>query len=147
MRGLVCVASRYKIDVDAFHEGIQYALEKLGKSKFRFERTAVSNFKSKRHEGSGNECSELRVLVRTKRHVGSENEMERSRFLVLTKRSAATGNENGMEPKILPSKTKGWVAGGIHSSSYRRTTFPPLKPLNQERGCRQVFALRSRQNL
>ena len=55
MRGLVCVASRYKIDVDAFHEGIQYALEKLGKSKFRFERTAVSNFKSKRHEDSGNE--------------------------------------------------------------------------------------------
>ena len=41
--------------MDTFHKGIQYALEKLGKSKFGFERTAVSNFKSKRHEGSGNE--------------------------------------------------------------------------------------------
>ena len=30
-------------------------LQKLGKSKFGSERTAVSNFKSKRHEGSGNE--------------------------------------------------------------------------------------------
>ena len=55
MRGLVCMASRDKVDVDTFHKGIQYALEKLGKSKFGFERTAVSNFKSKRHEGSGNE--------------------------------------------------------------------------------------------
>ena len=55
MRGLVCVASRYKADVDTFHKGIQYPLEKLGKSKFCFERTAVSNFKSKRHEDSGNE--------------------------------------------------------------------------------------------
>ena len=49
------MASRDKVDVDTFHKGIQYALEKLGKSKFGFERTAVSNFKSKRHEGSGNE--------------------------------------------------------------------------------------------
>ena len=52
MRGLVYMASR-----ETFHKGIQYEyeLEKLGKSKFGFERTAVSNFKSKRHEGSGNE--------------------------------------------------------------------------------------------
>ena len=55
MRGLVYMASRDKVEVDTFHKGIQYALEKLGKSKFGFERTAVSNFKSKRHEGSGNE--------------------------------------------------------------------------------------------
>ena len=55
MRDLVNMASRDKVDVDTFHKGIQYALEKLGKSKFGFERTAVSNFKSKRHEGSGNE--------------------------------------------------------------------------------------------
>ena len=59
MRDLVYMASRGasidKVDVDMFHKGIQYALEKLGKSKFGFERTAVSNFKSKRHEGSGNE--------------------------------------------------------------------------------------------
>ena len=43
MRGLVYMASRYKVDVDTFHKGIG------------FERTAVSNFKSKRHEDSGNE--------------------------------------------------------------------------------------------
>ena len=49
------MASREKVDVDTFHKGIQYALEKLGKSKFGFERTAVSNFKGKRYEGSGNE--------------------------------------------------------------------------------------------
>ena len=55
MRGLVYTTSRDKVDVDTFHKGIQYALEKLGKSKFGFERTEVSNFKSKRHEGSGNE--------------------------------------------------------------------------------------------
>ena len=55
MCALVYMASRDKVDVDAFHKGIRYALEKLGKSKFGFERTAVSNFKSKRHEGSGNE--------------------------------------------------------------------------------------------
>ena len=53
MRGLA--RSRDKVDVFTFHKGIQYALEKLGKSKVGFERTAVSNFKSKRHEGSGNE--------------------------------------------------------------------------------------------
>ena len=55
IRGLVSMASRSKVDVDTFHKSIQYALEKLGKSKFGFERTEVSNFKSKRHEGCGNE--------------------------------------------------------------------------------------------
>ena len=55
MHALVYMASRDKIDVDAFHKGIQYALEKLGKSKFGFERTVVSKFKSKRRLGSGNE--------------------------------------------------------------------------------------------
>ena len=55
MRGLVYMASRDKVDVDTFHKGIQYALERLGKSKFGHESTTVSNFKSKSHEGSGNE--------------------------------------------------------------------------------------------
>ena len=55
MRGLVYMASRDKVDVDTFHKGIQYALERLGKSKFGFESTTASNFKSNRHEGSGNE--------------------------------------------------------------------------------------------
>ena len=55
MRGLVHMASRDKVNVDTFHKGIQYALEKLGKSKSGFARTVVSNFKSKRHDGRGNE--------------------------------------------------------------------------------------------
>ena len=54
MRALVYLASRDKVDVDAFHKDIQCALENLGKSKFGFERTVVSNFKSKRRVGSGN---------------------------------------------------------------------------------------------
>ena len=55
VRALVYMASRDKADVHAFHKGIQYILEKLGNSKSGYERTAVSNFKSKRHVGSGNE--------------------------------------------------------------------------------------------
>ena len=51
MRASVYMASRDK--------GIQYALEELGKSKIGFERKAVSNFKSKRHEGSGNETADF----------------------------------------------------------------------------------------
>ena len=31
MHGLVYMASRDKVNVDTFHKGIQYALEKLGK--------------------------------------------------------------------------------------------------------------------
>ena len=49
------MASRDKADVDTFHKSIQYALEKLGKSKSGFERTVVSKFKRKRRVGSGNE--------------------------------------------------------------------------------------------
>ena len=55
IRGLIYMASRDKVDVDTFHKGIQYALGKLGTSKFGFQSTTVSNFKSKSHEGSGNE--------------------------------------------------------------------------------------------
>ena len=49
------MASRDKVVVDMFHKSIQYALEKLGKSKSGFERTVVSKFKRKRRVGSGNE--------------------------------------------------------------------------------------------
>ena len=65
MRALVYLASRDEVDVDVFHKSIRYALEKLGKSKFGFERTTVSNVKSKRREGSGNElvdCSRAPCL-------------------------------------------------------------------------------------
>ena len=59
MRGLVYMASRDKVDVDTFHKGIQYALERLEKSKFGCESTTASNFKSKSNEGSGNELVSL----------------------------------------------------------------------------------------
>ena len=36
--------SRGEVDVNTFHKDIQYALERLGKSKFGFERTAVIKF-------------------------------------------------------------------------------------------------------
>ena len=55
MRALVSIASRDKVGVDAFHKSIQNALERLEKSKFGFEITVVSKFKSKRHVSSGNE--------------------------------------------------------------------------------------------
>ena len=55
MRGLVYMASRDKVDVYTFQKSFNTVLEKLGKSKFGFERTAHSNFKSKRHECSVNE--------------------------------------------------------------------------------------------
>ena len=51
------------------HKGNQYALERLGKSKFDFEKTAVSNFKSERHEDSGSEIE------------GSGNEIDQSHAL------------------------------------------------------------------
>ena len=73
------MASWDKVDVDAFHKGIQFALEKLGKSKFAFERTVVSNLKAKNTRALGTSLliiPELRVLVLTKRHVGSGNEIE-----------------------------------------------------------------------
>ena len=75
---LVYMASRDKVDVDAFHKSIQYALKNLGKSKFGFERTTVSNFKGKDTKALGTSLliiPELRVLMLTKRHVGSGNEI------------------------------------------------------------------------
>ena len=78
MRAVVYMASRDKIDVDAFHKGIQYALEKLAKSKFGFEKTQESDFKAKDTWALGTRLliiPELRVLVLTKRHVSSGNEI------------------------------------------------------------------------
>ena len=72
------MASRDKVDVDAFHKGIQCALEKLGKSKFGFERTLVSNFKGRRHVGPGNEIVDYSrgpCLGADQKHVGSGNEI------------------------------------------------------------------------
>ena len=41
MRGLVYLESRGEVDVNTFHKDIQYALERLGKSKFGFETTVI----------------------------------------------------------------------------------------------------------
>ena len=49
---------RDTVDADAFHKGIQSALERLGKSKFGFERTAVSVFRGKRQVGSRDEIAD-----------------------------------------------------------------------------------------
>ena len=84
MRELVYtkMASRDRVDVDAFHKDPQRHSIRIGKTrklKFDFERAAVSNFKSERHEDSGNEIviiPELRVLVLTKRQVGSGDEID-----------------------------------------------------------------------
>ena len=57
MRGFVYMASRDKVDVNTFHKGIQYALEKLGKSKLALKEQQYQ-FKSKRHEGCGNELAD-----------------------------------------------------------------------------------------
>ena len=69
------MASRDKVDVDTFHKGIQYALERLGKSKFGFESTTVKAKATKALGTSLLIIPELRVLVLTKRHVGSGNEI------------------------------------------------------------------------
>ena len=74
MRGLVYMASRDKVEVDTFHKGIQYALEKLGKSKLQ----QYQSLKAKDKRALGTSLliiPELRVLVLTKRHVGSGNEI------------------------------------------------------------------------
>ena len=47
MRALVYMASRDKVDVDGFQRGIQYLPEKLGKSKFGFERRQYQILKAK----------------------------------------------------------------------------------------------------
>ena len=44
MRGFFYMASRDKVDVDTFQKGIQYALERLGNSKFGFESTTCIKF-------------------------------------------------------------------------------------------------------
>ena len=78
MRGLVLMASRDKVDVETFLKGIQYALEKLGKSKLGSERTAVSNLKAKDRRALGTSLliiPELRVLLLAKRHMGSGNKI------------------------------------------------------------------------
>ena len=79
MRGLVYMymPSRDKVSVNTFHKGIQYVLEKLGKSKFGFEQQhQILKAKDTRALGmSLLIIPELHVLVLTKRHVDSGNEI------------------------------------------------------------------------
>ena len=74
-RGFVYMASRDKVDVDTLHKDIQYG---IGKSEFGFESTTVSNFKSKRHQGPGNELVDYfkaPCLGADQKDVGSGNEI------------------------------------------------------------------------
>ena len=90
------MASRDKADMNAFYQCIQYALEKLGKSKSGFERTVVSKFKSKDAWALGTSLliiPELRVLVLTKRYVGSGNEIVHQTDSVAT-RACAVATKN-----------------------------------------------------
>ena len=70
MRGWVYMASRDKVDVDTFHKGIQYALERLGKSKFALKAQQYQVLKAKATKALGTSLliiPELRVLVLTAR--------------------------------------------------------------------------------
>ena len=74
------MASRDKADVDTFHKTIQYALEKVGKSKSGFEikEQQYQILKARNTRALGTDLliiPELRVLVLTKRHMGSGNEI------------------------------------------------------------------------
>ena len=73
------MASRDKVDVDALHKGIQYALEKLGKLKFGLKEQQYQILKANDTWALGTillfVIPVLRVLVLTKRHVGSGNEI------------------------------------------------------------------------
>ena len=110
MRGLVYMASRDKVDVDTLYKGIKYALERLGESKFGSESTAVSNFKSKSPEGSGNELvdysrapclgADQKARGLWERDCSDVGPGQRSQFLVLTKRSAASGDENALRDDL-----------------------------------------------
>ena len=80
MHGLVYMASRDKVDVDAFHKGIQYGLEKLESRNLAFKAQQYQILKAKATKALGTSLltiPELRVLVLTKRHVGSGNEIEK----------------------------------------------------------------------
>ena len=95
------IATRDKVDVDTFHKGIQYALEKLGKSKFGFERTAKDAW------ALGTSLliiSELRVLVLTKRHVGSGNEIVIS---LIQRHAHSTTAKRHLERHLCLHKTSG----------------------------------------
>ena len=108
MGGLVYMASRDKVDVDTLHKGIQYALVRLGKSKFGFESTTVSNFKSKSHEGSGNELVDYSRGGRTVSFVFEQSGSPfpaRGLTILVTRRpklnaisNCATGDLDGYEP-------------------------------------------------
>ena len=79
LRGLVYMASRDKVHVDTFHKGIQYALEKPGKSRnLALSEQQYQILKAKDTRALGTSLliiPELRVLVLTKRHVDSGSEI------------------------------------------------------------------------
>ena len=118
MRGWIYMASRDKVDVATFQKGIQYALEKVGKSKFGFECTTVSSFKSKRHEGSGNELvdySRAQCLRVTKRalHTAAEPAVRSAVKILVSQRNdtikafffAANKNKNSAQVPLASTSS------------------------------------------
>ena len=92
MRDLVYMASRGKVDVDMFHKGIPYVLEKTGKK----QQYQILKAKDTRAPGTSLLIiPELHVLVLTKRHVGSGNE------IVCT----ITGNRDGWVHTVTNGNT------------------------------------------
>ena len=79
MHGLVYMASRDKVNVDTFHQGIQYALKKQEESrKLALKEQQYQILKAKDMRVLGMSLLiilELCVLMLTKRHVGSGNDM------------------------------------------------------------------------
>ena len=74
----VYMVSRDTVDVDAFHKGIQYALEKLEGRNLTLKKQLYQILKAKDTWAPGTSLliiPELRVLVLTKRHVGSGYEI------------------------------------------------------------------------
>ena len=78
MLGLVYMAFRGKLDVDTFHKGIQYALERLGSRNLALKAQQYQILKAKATKALGTSLliiPELRVSVLTKRYVGAGNEI------------------------------------------------------------------------
>jgi len=78
MHALVYMASRDKVNVDAFHKGIRYALEKLGKSNLALKEEQFQILKTKDTWALGTRLliiPELCVLWLTKRQVASGNKI------------------------------------------------------------------------
>ena len=111
------MASRDKLDVDALHKGIQYALEKLGSRNLALKEQQYQILKANDTWALGTilvlVIPVLRALVLAKRHVGSGNEIVPG--LVLCSCSIECRKQQSCQPRSqgpLPTSRKypsyGW---------------------------------------